>query len=236
MLTNIFYYNYYRPYIVKETNSAKKTARTSAKKEIAQSEQARSGDSAYSYLLNKSIKKEIVSYATDISRNLNSIKDTTRFIVNRYSKDNVLDNDEIENFADGLEDFVNEINGFKEFYDSTSKESHPLNGYNSMLNTRLDENKQNLSEVGVIKDNNNILSFDRDKFKSIENKKYIDNIFSCADLFNEIYNDTCEVMQLPMTEHMNFKNLDYYYNYAYEPTNKTAFKFIETGLLVDIKL
>ena len=236
MPTNIFYYNYYKPYILKENNNIKSTRRSSAKKEIAQSKKAKSGDNSYSYFLNKSIKRDLVSYATEISKNLNSIKDTSKYMVNRYSKNDLAKSDELNNFADGLEDFVNEINGFEVFYDKTSKESSALNGYKSILDTRIDENRQALYNIGVTKSKDDVLSFDREKFYSINKNNYIDNIFECAEMFDDIYNDTCEVMRLPMTEHMNFKNLDYYYNYAYESKNKYSFKFIETGFMVDIKL
>lgn len=236
MLTNIFYYGYYKPYIVKDTNNTKAIKRTKAKTEIAKSSSAKSGNSPYSYLLNKALKKDLVSFATDISSNLNSIKDTARFIVNRYTKKNVASEEEKNNFADGLEDFANEVNSFSAFYENSSKESTALAGFDSVLSGRLNSKRDSLEKLGLSIDEGGQLSFNRDKFDSIADENYIDSIFECAELFDSVYNDTCEVMQLPLSEHMNFKNLNYYYNYTYAPKDKNSFKFIETGLLVDIKL
>lgn len=236
MLTNIFYYNYYKPYIVKEKSNVKSVIRSKAKTEIAQSKTAKSGESTYEYSLNKAIKSDIVAYATDISSNLNSIKETTNFLINRYTRRDIISNNEKKNFEDGLERFVDEINNFDNFYDSTSKSSSALNGYKQILSDRLDEYKDKLSYVGIEKNEEGTLSFDKEAFKSIDNKDYIDHIFESAQMFKDIYDDTCEVMQLPMSEHMNFKNLDYYYSYTYIPKYKNDFKYIETGMLVDIKL
>lgn len=236
MLTNIFYYNFYKPYIVKGTSSTKAVKKSNLKTAIAQSKAAKSGEAAYSYFLNKSIKSEVVSYAQDISKNLNSIKDTTKYLTNRYSKANISGEGERNNFADGLEDFVNQVNDFNSFFESTDKDSAVLKGYDNMLEDRIVEKEEVLSVLGVERNEDGALSFDKDKFNEIKSENYIDNIFDCADLFNEIYKDTCEVMEIPLAEHMNFRNLDYYYNYTYAPKNKEAFKLIETGLLVDICL
>lgn len=236
MLTNIFYYNFYKPYIVKESSSVKPSVRAKAKTEIAQSRTSKSGESTYEYSLNKAIKNEVISYATDISSNLNSIKETTNFLINRYTRRDIVSKNEKKNFADGLESFVNEINSFGYFYESTEKSSPALNGYEAVLSDRIEEYAEKLSYIGIKKDSEGTLAFDREAFEVIDKNNYIDHIFESAQMFKDIYDDTCEVMQLPLAEHMNFKNLDYYYNYTYIPKDKSEFKYIETGMLVDIKL
>jgi len=48
-----------------------------------------------------------------------------------------------------------------------------------------------------------------------------------------VYESTGDFLQLPLSEHMNFRNLKYYYNYKTGSISKDSFTIIESGMIVN---
>ena len=99
----------------------------------------------------------------------------------------------------------------------------------SYANGNVDVDESSENEYGK-------LFFDENYFDSLSPKNISENIKELREFCKSIYNDTCEIMTVPMEEHMNFKNLNYYYNYIFSNEKPNTVKIIETGMLVDIIL
>lgn len=248
MLTNIFYYDFYKPYIFKNEKMTSKQyvnhQNTENKKTETSFENTEDSENEYSFFLNKSFKDEIVNYAENISMDLNSIKNSAKNIINKthsyFNIDSVKNNLKKE-----LKDFEKRYNMYTDFADKNYKNSPLLSNFSDSLKYRVETNYDVLSKFGIsyIEDTSDEtdlkskkLFFNESLFDSLSQKDVSDNIKNLREFCKTIYDDTCEIMTVPMEEHMNFKNLDYYYNYIFSNEKHNTVQIIETGMLVDISL
>ncbi|MCI8804494.1 MAG: hypothetical protein HFE59_01105 [Clostridiales bacterium] len=249
MLTNIFYYDFYKPYIFKNEKIASKHPvnypKTENRKTSSFSGQSEENKNEYSFFLNKSFKNEIVNYAETISIDLNSIKNLAKNIINKT--DSYFDTVK-ENLKSELKEFKKRYNTYTDFADKNYKHSPLLSNFSDSLKYRVESNYELLSKFGISYVGGNVdadenleseygkLFFDENYFDSLSTKNISENIKELREFCKSIYNDTCEIMTVPMEEHMNFKNLNYYYNYIFSNEKPNTVKIIETGMLVDIIL
>lgn len=239
MLTNIFYYDFYKPYIFKneKLTSKRPYAHSNKNDSVLNSQQSGNSEKEYSFFLNKTFKNEIVNYAETISNDLNSIKNSVKNVVNKMSNNYFNYDSEVENLKYELEEFTEKYNSYKDFAEKNYRHSPLLSNFSDSLKFRVENNKDILSKFGVFYDDElNEISFDINVFDSLSSKEILNDVSNLKRLCGEIYNDTCEIMTVPMEEHMNFKNLNYYYNYIFSNENHNTVKIIETGMLVDISL
>lgn len=237
MLTNMYYCGYYKPFIL---DNKMKIKRADLLKKVYNSENTHSSsgkkdaaEQPFSFFLNKMIKEDVVKYASNVSSNINGLKDVARFMMSGSNRKRSMDKN---NYANGLEDFVESFNKFKDFSDSAQKNSNAMSSFVNQLLDTVDEYNIEISDIGISMDENNHLSFDREVFNSEEGNGYEKKSKYANLFFHEVYNEACDFLSMPMAEHMNFKSLDYYYNYTYSPKDKNAFNMIETGLVIDYLL
>lgn len=251
MLTNIFYYDLYKPYIFKNEKIASKQIVNYPKMENERmsdfSSETENNKNEYSFFLNKSFKSEIINYAETISLDLNSIKNAAKNIINKT--DSYFDTVK-EYLKTELKEFSKRYNSYTDFADKNHKHSPLLSTFSDSLEYRVESNYEILSKFGIsyvendiIRENNENgkdgyinLFFDENYFDSLSNKEIRENINELREFCKSIYDDTCEIMTVPMEEHMNFRNLNYYYNYIFSNEKPNTVKIIETGMLVDIVL
>lgn len=229
MITNLFYYDVYKPYIIEDLHS-KKIKMPSSKDFILSSQ---NGIQKFSYFLNKSSKKEIISYITQVSNNFNNLKSTSHYLALRLNNNLSIKNG-IENSSKQINTFVKGYNQFLEFYNTNENAKINFYSYINSLQDIIYENKDILSKVGISIDKNNKLNIEESLTSKLLldcNSNVLNNLKYVYDL---IYQRTCDYMKSPLTDCMNFKNLSYYFNYSlYNNPNKT-FPLIEGGLLVNI--
>lgn len=236
MLTNMFYYNYYKPFLFNEkpltpTRRTSRTETTSSSKDSKKVAESDKSDSNHSFLLNKMLKKDIVDYASEFSSNINAIKDSSKFMSEdiSYKKNS----SEEGLYEKGLEDFAQDFNKLKTFSETSDSGSPMMSKFFNDIQGTISKFDVVISELGLSVDNNSVMHFDENKIdpsnKDFEQKKNIGKIF-----FKEVYDKSCDFLSTPLSEHMNFKNLDYYYNYTYSSKDKNYhFNFIESGMIVD---
>lgn len=249
MLTNIFYYDLYKPYIFKNEKIAAKPSVNFSRAEKNKSSDFSSVESDdekndFSFFLNKSFKNEIVNYAETISIDLNSIKNSVKNIINNTDSYFSMPKD---NLKKELKEFKNRYNAYTDFADKNNKHSPLLADFSDNLKYRVESDYETLLKFGLSysedntagkneSENNFDLSFDETFFDSLPLDNISDNADSLREFCKSVYADACEIMTIPMEEHMNFKNLDYYYNYIFSNEKANTVKIIETGMLVDISL
>ncbi len=240
MLTNLFYYDFYKPYIFKNEKITSKYPKSNIdKSKNSQSQQLKDSDqdNEYSFFLNKTFKKEIVNYAENISVDFNSIKNSVKNIVNNVNGSYFNFNSKKEALKKELSEFEKKYNSYKNFADNNYKNSSLLSEFSDNLKFRLEGNSEVLSKFGMNYDKETqTLYFDEEYFNSLSSDDAEKNIGSLKELCQSIYNETCEIMKVPMEEYMGFKNLSYYYNYIFSNEKHNTVKIIETGMLVDISL
>ncbi len=232
MLTQIFYYSHYRPYLVDTPKnnkiSSKKMPLTDNKKQIAENSD---------FLLNKSLTAEVIRYVRNISDSVvgtkdsanNVVKDIENFNQNVFNRDYETARRWI---AEDLEDFVNSYNFSLDFLNN-QEHSRVLKIYAEVIQDIISDGMDRLWRLGIMKDDNNALSFNLFNFNATDKTDFNLALGENINIFDRIYQVSSHTLTIPMTHHMNFKGLSYYYNYRMGTVEDETFKIIESGLIVN---
>lgn len=241
MLTNLYYYDYYKPYIVKtpdyyigKAKSSRANNRTDDQNQIGE-------DSGYSVYLNKSYNKNVISYANSIYKNITKLKDTSKKIINdldflkKFVGFSEFDKDAYtEVLNKDIENFTVSYNNSHEFLEKQGH-SKSLKEFSDRIESNVIKNSNVLRRVGITK--NNEIMESSGILDSFWNKKMNrQNINNVKEAFETIYDDTTKTLQTPMSNHMGFKNLSYYYNYIADKVHVDTFKIISSGMIVNLAL
>ena len=234
MLTSIFYYQHYKPYIVKEANPAApiyQRSKVSSKDVLENSESA-------SFILNNALIKEVVDYIQNVSSGVNGVKDTAR--KSAQEMEDLNKNTEKWGFEKAKEWINQDLTRFVEAYNHSvsflGRQSHSreLNYFSAALADSVEENQISLSSLGIALNESSGMSYTPDYFTNLTLSDANRAIGENIHLFRRIYNEANSALSAPLTEHMKFKNLGFYYNYKYGTIQADSYKIIESGLLVDI--
>lgn len=235
MLTNLYYYEFYKPYMLQVTgggvNSVPKRSKITDKSQIEQGKEA-------AFLLNKSLKSDVIGYARNVSHSVVGTKEAAKDLIidmenfnkNVYNKD--LDTAR-RWVSEGISHFTDTYNSAMSFLFSQSH-SGDLRGFGESLAQTLGYNRENLQSLGLSLGDTGRLSYDAGYFEKLDHSKINIAIGENLNLFQNVYDSSSDVLRTPLTEHMNFKNLNYYYNYKYGMIQADTFKIIESGMLVDM--
>ena len=239
MLTNVYYYGFYKPYIInKQPKSTVGAYRAPGQKSVSKDASNAESAPVVNLQKNNAVKRDVIKYAQDIYKNVTEMKDSAKYLNNNAESYylNVLDEsfDTARNWA--LEDIAFFTESYNDAVDFGLGQTHSadLNRYAAdMVNISL-ENRKDLEPSGIsLSKDGTKMSFDPETLKS---KDYLDFGTSLADLkhvSSKIYNRTKDVLDKPLTEHMSFKQLSYYYNYRISKKQSNGFSLIESGLILD---
>lgn len=242
MLTSLYYYGYYKPYLYgtdgvprnKKIGKTQNNENISRFNGIETKDYVHNSSEDFAYFLNYSDKYEVKKMISGISDNVNGIKDTVRYLQNvKFGKNARFDGGQ-NSYGDGLEDFASDINSLTDFAKGKNVSSD-IKDFNSKVTQKLEENSEFFEEVGLSFDGERAV-FDRSVYDSLSREEYEDKSRVLNQNFSDIYDDAVKVLSKPMAGHLNFKNLDYYYNYSYSTKSKEPLGFIDSGLVVDITL
>ncbi len=196
----------------------------------------------YNFCLNKSFSKNIVDYAHNLCSTVLNLKNSSKelsYFVDEYK----IVEDKIENLDEEKKQKVNsmfkeKMKNFIDTYDLAVDFANKQNHSQSLLNFSSELFEITDSYENVLKN----LNYDSERMKNfdltnIHDKKSINEKLDGIKLFaNEIYNSTTDVLSKPMSEHMNFRDLHYYYNYKLDKYQSDTFALIEVGMIVDVTL
>jgi hypothetical protein len=54
------------------------------------------------------------------------------------------------------------------------------------------------------------------------------------NLAEKVYKKTADFLDKPLSEHMSFRPLSYYYSYKFGAVTHNPFRLVESGMLVDL--
>lgn len=236
MLTSVYYYDLYKPYIMGNRDTGTYAPKRGR---IADRRESYSGDtSGRVYILNKTLKNEIVEYARNVSSGATGLRSSTR----QASEDMEQFNRNIHNdgfemaqtwLADDLEEFAENYNNAAGFM-STQKHSTDLRTFSYEIADNLYYNRDRLSMLGLSLSDTGRLAFDRSYFNGLTQDEVNVAIGENIQIFADLHRQADSVLNEPLAEHMNFKNLSYHYNYKMGVmVTDDGFGMIESGLLID---
>lgn len=203
------------------------------------------GEPAYSILLNKTFSVNIVNYAYDLYTNIIDLKDSSKeleYFINDYKtvEDKIANADDEKKqrvnqmFEDRIDDFIQNYNSALQF-SKKQKHSQSLLTFSYELDDIQHEYSPVLKSMDISGDQSLVKPFDLTNIKN--NKQDItEKLEAIKSLANEIYTCTQNILDKPMSEHMNFRDLNYYYNYKFDRYESNTFVLIETGMIINLAL
>lgn len=233
MLTSMFYFNHYKPYLVKE-DSPTTSAGFSPKLTLFKNNSYENK----TVLLNTAYRGDIVEYAGNISKKVVAFKDASRLVV--QDMENFEMNTRNAGSVREREVLSAHISQFTESYNTavsfalSQEHSAKLRNFAAEQSYFVTQNQDVLKILGVKIDKNGSLSCDETKIKDMSISKLRDAVNKTAPVFESLYENAKQLLTFPLSSHMNFKGLRYYYNYKLGTMQDDTFKIIKSGILVDI--
>lgn len=235
MLTSMFYFNYYKPYLIKEDDT---TVPVYAKSKPAVHNKNFSNNKAV--LLNKAYRGDIIEYAGNLSKKIVAFKDMSRFVA--QDMEDFEKNAKSGNSEDARYLLSRDMSKFVKSYNSTmsfalsQEHSARLQDFAVEQDSLIRQNRNTFKAMGISIDEDGSLSYNEAKINNMSVFKLSASIGGASFAFDEIYKNTRELLTYPLSNHMNFKGLGYYYNYKLGTVQDDTFKIIKSGLLVDIAI
>ena len=221
MISTLHYYNSYTPFVLDKEKIRER--KTSSYKTYSNKVK----NSQMTYFLNKSLNDNVKSYMFELSSNFNGLKSTAN---NIYEK--IYYNSHMENLEENIEEFTHTYNRFVGFLEENTENSGGFTSILQNIKNFTNENESTLKDIGINISNSGFLSIEEDK--NINGKNI--NKEKAKKFYLDFYDKMCDFMKEPMSNHMDFKDFSYYFNYGVDYNKNSSFKLIEQGLLVDITL
>jgi len=229
MLTNIYYYNHYSQYATK-TSKAKHIQNNNI---IWKNFERPPVFKEPAVLLNKAMKNKVISYANGLSRSIVGLKDAAKLFV----FDGKYINKSIENYnheagllwlAEDIDNFILAFNSLQKLSISTNHSLDFISFSHNMIDF-VNNNKNILDNIGIM--------FCEHTMSLVFQKKAtidMQELNHAINFFKEAYDKTNNFLNLPLSHHMQFKGLSYYYNYKIGNIEENTFGIIDSGLIVDV--
>jgi hypothetical protein len=233
MLTSVYYYNFYKPYIFSTRETDTVAPRRNRIADRKQSPPTSSKD----FILNKALKDEIVNYAKDVSGGINNLRSTARKVFSDMENFNHLVYLEgwdyaVSSLKKDVSRFTDQYNKSTEFLQQQER-SAGLRTLSNEITDHLLYNRERLHTLGLSFSGEGRLSYDRSVVEGMSHNRVNAVIGDNIRIFNEIQRHAENALQEPLVEHMNFKGLGYHYNYKLGMMKADGFNLLEVGLLID---
>lgn len=232
MLTSVFYYNLYRPYIVGTNRNSENAPR---RERINSNQNTDSGSRIF--VLNKSLRNEIVDHAQNVTVGVTDLRQATGRAAHDMENFNRTVYREgwdqaIENLVDNLEDFADGFNQSAEFMQS-QEHSAGLRAFSEEVTENVYYNRSRLELIGLSLSEDGRLSFSGNQVRGMSRDQINVAISENLQIFEGIRTYTSQILSEPLVEHMHFRGLTYHYNYQLGRMETEGFGLLEAGMLVD---
>ncbi len=224
MISTLHYYNSYKPFILdKEKIRERKTSPYKAYSKQA----SQYKDTELTYFLNKALNDNVKSYMFELSSNFNGLKNSANSIYEQMYYGLPTDN-----LEESFQDFTHTYNRFVGFLEENTENSSGFKNILEKTKNIVDSNISTLNDIGINISNAGFLSLKN----NMDIKKSNIDLEKAQKFYLDFYDKMCDFMKEPMSNHMNFKDFSYYFNYSGDYNKNSSFKLIEQGILVDISL
>ncbi|MDR2903139.1 MAG: hypothetical protein LBU77_01330 [Clostridiales bacterium] len=239
MLTNLFYYDYYKPYILKGASRSENAAPFSKAEPPGKPRKDAVIDGNHTYTLNTARKSEVIDYMRGLSSGITDLKESAKHLTDSIARYQNTRRRRGGDAASEKEWLGNSLKAFASSYNTTYAfaAEHP---YNAELPQFAEKIKQSLLTQSGGKaaflslDGDEALVFDEERFEKLgldEMQKELAWIYPAV---GKVQEQTVAFLAEPLATHMAFKELDFYYNYQYAGPGDNAFKLVDRGLLLDL--
>ena len=230
MLTSMYYYGHYRNYVARTVGAAKSSIKRAWPADIVGPAAGRVAPGS-AVLLNKAQNDRVLGYARNLSASVVGLKEAAKMYI--YDM-HLIDRNGSITFESHLrwveEDLQNFINSYNNIQHITRNYGHSphLSHLAHYIRNFTHQNSQALSHLGVISYDNNDLTYHG--MGTMATKEAARQV---VDTFRSAYNATRDFLAHPLAQHMEFRDLNYYYNYTIGGASESTFGIIGAGMLFD---
>ena len=231
MLTNLYYYDHYRPYILRT-----KPVILPGPISVAYAQKSAEAEKNKAFLLNSAYKSDVIQYVRDMSNTVNSLKCSIMELLKSarsgmFSTEN--DAFGLKNyFISDLKNFVNSANEALSFTKSQNN-SQELANFSQTVTDIIINNREVFQQLCISVEENGSIALSSEDAAKKKLKDLFTGLIGASGALIEIHDKTKELMANPLTDHMKFKSLGYYYNYKYGSIKDNTFNIIDSGMLFD---
>ena len=231
MLTSMYYYNHYRNYLQRISGTAKSPMARAWPADIIGPAAGRIAPGS-SVQLNKAVSSRVVDYARDLSASVVGLKDAAKmFLYDMHLIDrngSIAFENHLQWVEEDLENFIRSYNSIQHI-NSNYGHSPELTHFAHYIRNFTEQSSHILSHLGVVTYHEHGLTYHG--MAATTNKE---TAKQAVDTFKGAYNATRDFLIHPLAQHMEFKGLNYYYNYTIGGASETTFGLIGSGMLLDV--
>ncbi|MDR2166697.1 MAG: hypothetical protein LBE35_02445 [Clostridiales bacterium] len=237
MLTSIHYFSQYRDYVLRHSsgqnnnfNRALYDRGTNGQATILTSAPETSQISVH---LNKAYNSRVLQYVRILGQNIVSLKDASRLFVQDSGNLDFTAGGNI-GFADHLRWIEEDLRNFAVSYNNldylSQRVSHSagLADFTHSIRNITRGHEAYLTHLGIMAADEGGLVY-----HGIGNTATKEITRAAAEAFRATYEASRGFLEHPMTHHLEFRDLNYYYNYTIGNAPQDSFRLIESGLLID---
>jgi len=225
------YYTHYRNYMAR-THGAAKTPMSRAWPADIVGPPAERVAPGSAVLLNKAQNSRVLEYARGLSTSIVGLKDAAKmFLYDMHLIDRggmMAFESHLQWVEEDLRNFISSYNNIQHIthnYDHSQELSH----FAQNMRVFTDQRSQILSHLGVISYDDDSLTYHG--MGTTGTKEAAKN---AVDTFKGAYNATRDFLIHPLAQHMEFKGLNYYYNYTIGSESGSTFGLVGSGMLLDV--
>lgn len=231
MVANLFYHSHYREFLNRQGSSGNNANYRGSVYNRGHIQRAHKVAES-SVLLNKNNSVHTLGFVRALTQNMVQLKDAAlKFSNTAVNLSQALS---IASYEKHLEWMDADLRRFTATYNNLDMmadgfaHARELGKFQSTIRNITQNNRTLLSHVGIVESNGSGLTY-----HGIGNASNKETALAVAEAFKTTYNATRDFLIHPMTAHMNFSDLRYYYNYTIGSSASNTVNLIESGLLVD---
>jgi len=232
VLTSLYYFGHYRNFVARATPGGPNAGGFAKRAWPAENLAPRSLGADSAVLLNTADNSRVVDYARTLSSSIVSLKDAAKMFVHDVNtierNGNITFESHLQWIEEDLESFIKSYNNVQHL-SATGLNNGALTHFAHYFRDFAQSNSQVLSHLGVITYSGANLTY-----HGLANTATREAARDAVDTFKSAYNMTRGFLQHPLTHHMNFRDLSYYYNYTIGDVGTITFSIVQSVLLVDI--
>jgi hypothetical protein len=236
MLTSVFYFNLYKPYIVGNVSNRGNEG-YSPRRERISSGRENTESTGRTFVLNKALRNEIVQYAQAVSFGVTDLRTATKRAaqdMESFNRSVYVDgwDNAVGNLADDLAQFAGDFNRSAGFMQN-QLHSSGLRAFSSEFSENVYENRYRLEMLGLNLSEEGHMDFNRGHVTSMSHEEINAAIGENLEIFEGLRSYTQQLMTEPLVEHMRFRGLNYHYNYRMGTMEAEGYSLLEAGMLVN---
>jgi hypothetical protein len=223
----------YRPYLVGNVSNRGNDRYSPRRERIG----AQTGNRGPVFVLNKTLRHDIVSYAQAVSNGVTDLRTATKQTTQGMENFNRAVYH--EGYEAALEGLQNSLARFAEGFTSSAgfmaqqRHSSGLSSFSGEIAGSVYDNRERLAPLGITLSDDGTMSFNRATLTGRNHAQVNEIIHSTRPVFEGLRAYSAQLMTEPLIEHMRFNGLNYHYNYRLGTMETEGFSLLETGMLVD---